>query len=381
MKNCLYITLILPILLACGGENTKSEKEVKVANVVSFTEQQIKTIGLELTIPKEQELGVTIFANGKIEVPPQNKTVITAKYGGFIKNLRVLDGMSVRKGEVLLTIENPELIQLQQEFLEVISSLEYLQAEDERQRNLAAEDASSKKNYQLAHANYLTAVAKRSGLKTKLELAGISSSSISAQNIQHTISIVAPFDGVVTKINTEVGSYAQPTDKLLEVIDLKHAHAEVIVFEKDVPFLRIGQPVSLSFAHGTTSLMASVFLIGKEIGVDRTVKVHCHLDEENQELSPGSFFKAEIKAGLKKQFCVPSESVLKLDGKDVVFLAKKGEKGTWMFYPEEVEVITSSDKVVGIQFLNASIRYDHTIVGKGAYDVYSELIIANESAD
>lgn len=379
MKKIFYLSWMIPLLLACSNSTDTISKKVKDTSVISFNQQQIKTIGLTFAVPKEQELGVTIYANGKIEVPPQNKTVITAKFGGFIKTLRVLDGMSVHKGEVLLTIENPELIQLQQDYLEVISSLEYLQAEDERQRNLVAEDASTKKNYQLAHSNYLTAVAKRSGLKTKLELAGIAVNSLNVQNLQHTISIVAPFDGVVTKINTEVGSYAQPTDKLLEVIDLKHAHAEVIVFEKDIPNVQIGQPVLLHFAHGLATINASVFLIGKEIGEDRTVKVHCHLELENQDLPPGSFFKAEIKAGVKKQFCVPTESVLKMNDKNIVFIAKEGKKGSWNFFPEEVDVLTSSENFVGIQFLNASIRYDQAIVAKGAYDVYSELIIASES--
>jgi len=81
----------------------------------------------------------------------------------------------------------------------------------------------------------------------------------------------------------------------LELIDLKHAHAEVIVFEKDVQYLAEGQPVTLNFAHGTEPLSASIFLIGKEISSDRSIKVHCHLNKENAKLPPGLILKQPLK--------------------------------------------------------------------------------------
>ena len=378
MKSLSY-SLIVLLLVSCGQKATEEKQQGAATSiVVVLTAKQLQTIHYETAIPQQRELGITIFANGKIEVPPQNKTIISAKFGGFVKSLRVLDGMAVRKGQVLLTLEHPDLIQLQQDFLEVESSMDYLQAEDERQRLLVEQDATTKKNYQLAHANYLAALAKRSGLKSKLELAGISIAGVSAGNIQRSVSIVAPFDGVVTKINTEVGGFAQPSDKLLEIIDLKHAHAEVIVFEKDVQYLAVGQPVTPNFAHGTDPLTASIFLIGKEISADRSIKVHCHLNKENAALPPGSYFKASIKAGMKAVYCIPSTAVVNLNGKDVVFVERARGNGSKAFIPEEVQVLLTEGEFCGISFLNPQVGYSTPIVTTGAYDILSELIIRSQ---
>jgi membrane fusion protein, heavy metal efflux system len=322
---------------------------------------------------------MSIHANGTIQVPPQNKTVISVPFGGFVKSLEVLDGMHVKKGQQLLSIEHPELIQLQQDYLEVIGNIEYLEAEYERQKLLVDKEAGSLKSMQLAKSQLNAATAKRSGLKAKLDLAGVNMKLLNNGNLQRTISVVAPFNGVVTKVAVNVGAYADPMEHLLEIIDLQHAHAEVIVFEKDLPHLKIGQKVILKFADQNESVGASIFLIGKEIGKDRTVKVHCHLDEENDEISPGAYFKALINTGETERYCLPSEAIVEMDGRPVVFQSINSEKGSKTFKPVPVSVLASQNGYSAIEFDDPAMTYSKTLVLKGAYDVLSAFLISGES--
>jgi cobalt-zinc-cadmium efflux system membrane fusion protein len=176
----------------------------------------------------------------------------------------------------------------------------------------------------------------------------------------------------------DVGAYADPKDHLLEVIDLKHAHAEVTVFEKDVKHLKIGLKVKLSFATDNDSQDASIFLIGKEIGKDRTVKVHCHLDKENSSIAPGSYFKAAIYTGEKESLCVPSEAIVELNGKTMVFYEKMKNKTLATFYPEEVRVISSDETRSAIEFVNQVGGRDGSLVVKGAYEIMSAMLIHQE---
>ncbi len=378
-KSNLYTIILLLLLGSCGSKETPKDTTAAVdQNVVTLNDEQIQNAGISLETPKLELIGLTLYANGTIEVPPQNKTVISVQLGGFIKSLNVLDGMSVTKGQTLLTIEHPDLIQLQQDYLEVMSSLEFLQAEVDRQRKLASQEAGTLKNLQQAKAECSSALARKSGLKAKLQMAGVNMTKLDAGDLQRTIAVTAPFTGVVTKVSVDVGAYADPTDHLLEVIDLKHAHAEVIVFEKDVKHLKIGQKVQLSFATGNDPMDASVFLIGKEIGNDRTVKVHCHLNKENSNIAPGSYFKAAIYTGEKEAYCIPSESIVELNGKTVVFYEKykKGKLST--FIPEEVRVISSDETRSAIEFVNNARSMNDPLVLKGAYEIMSALIIKGE---
>ena len=371
--------VIIPFLVGCSSKEVKTEEKVlPQMNSVKLNKDQIRNIELKEQAPVKEPIGFTIYANGTIEVPPQNKTVISAQFGGFIKSLDVLDGMSVRKGQTLLTIEHPDLIQLQQDYLEVTGNIEYLEAELDRQKKLAQGEAGSMKAMQLARSQYNAAMAQKSGLKAKLDMAGVNMKKLNAGDLQRTIAVTAPFDGVVTKVAVDVGAYSQPTDHLLEIIDLKHSHAEVIVFEKDVKHLKIGQKVKLAFATDNETLDATIFLIGKEIGKDRTVKVHCHLAKENRDIAPGAYFKASIYTGEKEQYCVPNEAIVEMNGKPVVFFGSDADNGLREFKPVEIEVLGSDRSRSAIRFKDSSRSYTDKLVVSGAYDLMSALLVKAE---
>ena len=380
MKNLIYtIIFSVPFLFSCSSKDAaKVEPSTELSTSVILNADQIRNSEITVGMPTNELIGVTIYANGMIEVPPQNKTVIAAKFGGFIKSLSVLDGMAVKKGQVLFTIEDPQLIQLQQDYLEVNGNLEYLQAELERQKILVSQEAGSLKSMQLAKSQYNVAISQKSGLKAKLEMAGISIDQLNKGILKPTVSVTAPFNGVVTKLSVNVGSYANPTDHLLEIIDLKHAHAEVIVFEKDVKQLKIGQKVNLMLSNNEVPVEASVFLIGREIGKDRTIKVHCHLDNENKDLIPGSYFKASIYTGEKKHYCLPSEAIVEMNGKNVVFFETKKGKGSANYIPEEVRIISVNNGTSAIEYKNKSRSYLDSVVITGAYNIMSAILIKGE---
>jgi cobalt-zinc-cadmium efflux system membrane fusion protein len=380
MKNLIYTLFFsVPFLFSCSSKDAvKVEPSAELSTSVILNADQIRNSEIKIGMPTNELIGVTIYANGMIEVPPQNKTVIAAKFGGFIKSLSVLDGMAVKKGQVLFTIEDPQLIQLQQDYLEVNGNLEYLEAELERQKILVSQEAGNLKSLQLAKSQYTVAISKKAGLKAKLEMAGINMNQLNNGILKPTVSVTSPFNGVVTKLEVNVGSYANPTDHLLEIIDLKHAHAEVIVFEKDIKQLKIGQMVNLMLSNKEEPVEASVFLIGREIGKDRTVKVHCHLKNENKDLIPGSYFKASVYTGEKKHYCLPSEAIVELNGKNVVFFETKKGKGSASYVPEEVRVISVNNGKSAIEYKNKARSYLDSVVITGAYNIMSAILIKGE---
>ena len=380
MRKAIILSIILVgMLTGCASEEKKEQtapQEMKT--LVALNQDQMKNAGVKLGKPTIESIGMTIYANGTIEVPPQNKTVISVQFGGFVKSLDVLDGMTVRKGQRLLTIEHPDLIQLQQDYLEVIGQMEYLRSEMERQKTLYDKDAGSAKAYQQAKAEYQMAAARKSGLSAKLDMAGVNRGSLNNGIIQRSISVVSPFDGVVTKVAVNVGAYTDPIEHLLEIIDLKHAHAEVIVFEKDVRFLSIGQKVFLRITGKEDLIEAEVFLIGKEIGRDRTVKVHCHLNEENKDIAPGSYFKATIHAGESKLHCVPSEAIVELDGEPVIFKLAETHGNKSYFKPIPVRILIAEKELTAFEFIQKGVTFNQTFVLSGAYDIMSSIMVNGE---
>jgi cobalt-zinc-cadmium efflux system membrane fusion protein len=375
MKKSTYfqainLLIVLFTMMSCSDkapETNSAEKSNATSTVITLTGKQVLSLGIKSSALTKSFMGMSIFANGMIDVPPQNKSFISVPFGGYIREIKVLDGMRVSKGEVLLVVEHPEIIQLQQDYLEVQGNMEYLKAEMDRQKALLDKEAGSAKNYQLAKSNWQVAQAKLSGLSVKLEMANVNVAALKNGTIQREQKIKSPFSGVVTKVNTNVGSFADPKDNLLEVIDLQHAHAELIVYEKYLKSLKLNQLVNLNFVDSEEKTTAKVFLIGREIGADRTVKVHCHFDKLPKEIVPGSYLKAEINVDEMEHIVVPTDAIVNFGGKDMIYVTSDNRH----FIPVEIEVLSAQGDKSAIQAINEMDFMNRKFVSKGAYELLS----------
>jgi len=368
----LSLLVVLFTMISCSNkapETNAAEKTNATSSVLILTEKQVLSLGIKSSALTKSFIGMSIFANGMIDVPPQNKSFISVPFGGYIRDINVLDGMRVAKGEVLLVVEHPEIIQLQQDYLEVQGNMEYLKAEMDRQKALLDKEAGSAKNYQLAKSNWQVAQAKLSGLSMKLEMANVNVAALKNGTIQREQKIRSPFSGIVTKVNTNVGSFADPKDNLLEVIDLQHAHAELTVYEKYLKSLKLNQLVDLTFVDSEEKTSAKIFLIGREIGADRTFKVHCHFDKLPKEIVPGSYLKAEINVDEMEQIVVPTDAIVNFGGKDMIYVTSDNRH----FIPVEIEVLSTQGDKTAIQAINEMDFINRKFVSKGAYELLSTM--------
>jgi cobalt-zinc-cadmium efflux system membrane fusion protein len=361
----LFSALLSCLLFACSTKDeSQNEAAVPTQKQFKLSPQQVKALGLELGSLSEQQMGLSVFANGIIEVPPQNKSYIAMPFGGYIKEIKVLDGMLVKKGQVLLVVEHPDIIQLQQEYLELQGQMDYLSADYERQKQLYEKEAGSAKSFQQAKSAYMVNKAKLSGLAVQLEMANVNMATLQKGTIERTQRIRSPFSGVITKVTANVGAFAEPKDNLLEIIDLKHAHAELTVYEKYLSFLQKDQVVKLQFVDVNQTASAKIYLIGREISKERTVKVHCHFDQLPSDITPGAYLKAEIRSDNQSQYTLPEEAVVQQDGKDVVFILQEGN-----YLPIAVDLLMSQDGRVALTSNKLALLKKSKIVVKGAYEL------------
>ncbi len=371
MKNITWILIGLLLFSCSEKEAIKVEKKAELVNSVTITKKQMAELKIQMAIPEIQSIGLSVHANGKIEVPPQNKTFISLPYGGKIKSISILDGDYVKKGEELIEIEHPEIIQLQQDYLEVVATLELLQLEVERQQTLVNNEAGSLKNLQQAKSSLNVAKAKKSGLRAKLEIANVQLSKLDNGQIQRIISIKSPFDGVVTKIHANVGEFAAENINLMEIIDLKHAHAEVYVFEKDAKYILEGQKVKIKMLESDEEQTATVYLVGKEVDKDRTIKVHCHFEKESTKIIPGSFFKATILTNPVELPTISSESVVKIQNKDAVFVKVSDNKDNVVFEPYFITILKQNDGRVAFEYANKKPKANQLIISHETFEILS----------
>ena len=373
MKNRIRLLLLLTVFWAACSKKDKSTETTtaqptEIAHV-SLSQEQQKLLGIVLGQPILRSMNGTLKANGMLDVPPQNMVTVSAPLGGFVKSTELLQGMKVKKGQTVIVLQHPDYIQLQEDYLTSKNQLEFLDLEYKRQEELAKENVTAAKALQQAKSNYFGTKAKVHGLRAKLKLININPQELENGEIQNTISIPSPISGFVTEVNVNIGMHVNPTDVLFKIIDTEHLHAEAQVFEKDVPRLKIGQQVRVYLSNENKERLAKVFLIGKEITAERTVRVHCHLEGEDPSLIPGLYFKALIETDPQQVTTLPNEAVVDFENKQYVFVEQKA--GELEYEMIEISKLKSEEDFTEVA-LPSSIA-GRKIVLKGTYSLLSIL--------
>jgi cobalt-zinc-cadmium efflux system membrane fusion protein len=367
------ILLILLIFAGCSREEKvasglDNQASAEISEIV-LTPDQLKTIGLKTTSITRMALSGVVHANGQLDVPPQNLVTVSAPFGGFLKSTSMLQGKRVRAGEVVAVMENAEYIQLQQDFVDLSSQLDLSTAELERQEALARENVNAQKSLQQARATHQSLEARTAGLRAKLKLINIDPAKLKGgKDLGSSINLYAPIGGYITEINVNIGKYVNPTDVIMKIVDTEHLHAELVVFERDILKLKIGQKVRFVLANESSPRTATIYLIGREITSQRTVRVHCHLDKEDPNLLPGMFLSADIETGAEETPVLPSGAIVDHLGKKYVFLEKTGQaNGNRAFEMVEVTTGIEQNGFVAVNFPGMDDR--PVVVVEGAFDL------------
>lgn len=323
MKNILFLLTALSLISSCGKRETGP---VQIATVrvtgdsVAVSPDQVSVSGIEVGRIEVRSLSGGIPMTGILDVPPQNMVNVTVPLGGFLRSTPLLQGMRVTKGQVMAVIENPEYVQLQQDYLDTQSQVFFLAAENERQEKLAAENVNAQKTLQKSRADLQSMRARNAGLKAKLRMLGIDTDQLRPESIRSTIELRSPMTGFVSRMGTSVGAFVSPTEIMFTVVDTEHVHLELTCFERDIPKIETGQKIHFTLSYETADRTATVFLVGKEITPERTIRVHGHLDMEDPRLIPGMFVKAIVQTTAAKFPSLPEEAVVNFEDKQVIFV-------------------------------------------------------------
>ena len=372
-----FFFLMTTVLLACTPEGTQTESKTagsataSLSDQVILTKEQFQASGMQLSYFQENSFGKTIKINGTIDVPPEGRIEISSYYGGYVRQLSLLTGEKVNKGELLFLLDNPEYIQMQQDFLEAKSQLTYLKSDFERQQTLSKENIASQKNFLRAESAYHTTLAQFEGLKRKLALLNIKPEAITTENLSASVSIYAPISGYITEINAVNGAFLSPSDVAVGLINTEHLHLDLNVFEKNISSLKKGQSISFRLPDSKDiSYDAEVYMVGKSIEADsRMINVHAHLKDKNQneQFTPGMYVEAAIHSTSGTSKALPAEAVIEVAGKNFVLVKVDERSGEMIFERKEVVPGTTVEGLTEI--LNEEDFEEAEFLIKGAFNL------------
>jgi len=198
-----FLVISTGLLTSCGPDEKQKEEQAQTVK----QENAIDTPAVILTPIKRDKLNSTITVPG--ELIPYQEVDLYAKINSYVKNLFVDIGSEVHPGQLLATLEAPEINSQLAEAESRIKQMEAVyfasKATYDRLYNTSKtpgtvsendlEQAEAKKNSDLANVD-----AAKSSYKEV------------AANVAY-LEIRAPFDGVITSRNVNLGAYVGPGGK------------------------------------------------------------------------------------------------------------------------------------------------------------------------
>lgn len=319
-----FVFACLAVTLASCNEKKAEEaqEEEKETTEVALTESQFKTVGIETGIVEDRNLNKVIKANGYTTVPPQNSAEVSTLIGGTVKDIFVLEGTYVNKGKVLATIQNLEVIEMQEDYQSAVANVEFLQLEYNRQKTLSEGNVNPRKTFQEVKAKLAAERARAQAAKNKLDALHVG-----AKGTTSVVPIVSPINGFVGKINIAKGAFANTGVSLFEVVDNSQMHLDLNVYEKDLGSISVGQVIDFVLTNQSNkSIKGKIFGINKSFSNEsKTVAVHAKIDPADAKgLIPGMYVSANINITNATVPALPKDAVVRNADKYFVFVQEEG---------------------------------------------------------
>ncbi|MFC2101610.1 efflux RND transporter periplasmic adaptor subunit [Bacteroidota bacterium] len=377
MKTLPWILVCL--FLAGCVQSPVPEEDNEVASselpLVVLDKEQIEIGQIKFGTLTREVLSKDIKAKGKLILRWQKNAVVGTMIAGNVKEIFVSEGDRVQKGKVLATVASPEIIKIQQVYISTRSLLAFQKSEFDRQKLLNKEKINADKKLEEAKKDLTDLEARYQSLMMQMEMFSIPLEELNKGNIQPVASVISPISGTIEEANIAIGEYVEPNMMMFQVIDKDNLLLEIRVFEKDVPFISIGQRVTFNLANlGPEVYEAYVTSIGKTVEEDaRTIKVIASFSNTSKFILPGMFASAEIHTDEQEVDALPEEAVV-----------GEGTDGSYIYYTQSLE----SDSLIAFKrmkvstgfaedgfiqvFIKESLPSNARVVLSGSYFVKSE---------
>ncbi len=273
----------------------------------------------------------TVSATGKVQ--PETEVKISPEVAGEITELPVTDGMSVKKGDLLVKVKPDSYKALLEQQEAAISTAKatnlqqkatMIRTEQDLKR---ADEMFAKKTISIQEYNAAQAaeeVAKNTHESSLHEIERAQAASSQARDQLSKTTIYAPLDGTVTLLNSKLGERLVATGQfagteVMRVADLSKMQAVIDVNENDVPNVKVGDKANVKIdAYGDRKFKGTVAQIantGKTTGSGTqeevtNFEVKINLDRGEVLLRPGLSCTADIETNIVKDaVAVPMQAV------------------------------------------------------------------------
>lgn len=321
--------------------------------VVKIHPERLQLIGVKFGTAGKQKVEKTIRAVGRVDYDERRLSAVSLKVAGWIEELPVnATGQLVKKGDPLLVLYSPELLEAQRNFLLAAESVATVGAETPESARAFAQEASKSARDRLLLWDL-----------TAEQIAEIAAK----KEPQTRVTFLSKVQGIVTKRNVLLGGAVQPAMELFEIADLSSVWVLADIYEYELRDVSVGQAATVTLAtRPGDSFSGNVAYVYPYLNeATRTVRVRVEVPNPEGLLKPGLYGNVELAVDLGERLVVDEQAVVDTGNRSIVFV----DLGEGRFEPREV---TLGARVKGLAVIANGLVEGEKIVTSGNFLVDSE---------
>jgi Cu(I)/Ag(I) efflux system membrane fusion protein/cobalt-zinc-cadmium efflux system membrane fusion protein len=319
LSDCPICGMKLAAVSGHAPEGADADRAIRIDPV------QVQNIGVRSEPARRGEIARTVRTVGVLDFNADRITWINTKFSGWIEQVHVnYVGQEVRRDEPLFEIYSPELVTTQEEYLRALEYRASLEGSERGETLRQAESLLRSTRERLAYWDISEDQIR------SLEAHGTA---------QRRLTVRAPADGVVTEVMEEAleGMFVRPGMNVYKLADLSSLWVHADVYESDLPWVREGQPATVSFRFDPDrSFRGAILFLYPEVSREtRTLKICVEVPNEQKRLKAGMYADVVVHGPpLRDALLIPYSAVLRSGERNLVFV----DLGDGRFEPREVRL-------------------------------------------
>ncbi len=294
--------------------DTATTSSVAGLATVSITPEIRQRMGLTVGAIEKRSLSREVRTSARIVADETRLHHVTVKTEGWIGQLFVaVTGQAVKRGDPLLTLYSPELVSAQEEYLIAL------------------------KAKATPGGDTLLAATRR-----KLELWDVTAEQMreleKTGQAQKFVTVYAHVSGAMLDKQVFAGHKVMPNEPLMTIADLSTVWADADIYQSDLPYVKVGLPVTVTVASQTVTGKVS-FVSPSLDPATRTMKARLEIPNPDLFLKPEMYANARLAYPLGDVLAIPEAAVMRTGERTYAF--KDGGDGKLI--PVEIKVGPRSD--------------------------------------
>ncbi len=314
----------LPDVAFADGERAAAADTGAASATIVLDDARRQAIGVRTALVELRDVTVPVRARGTVVFDETARAVVSMRYSGWVRTIAAdFTGKAIRRGDVLFTVDSPEIVAAQQEYL---TALRFARADSTSHAAAFGGSRAAAPTLTLADA-----------ARQRLLSWGVTEEQVArvarTGRPVNPLPVRSPANGVVVEKSIVAGSPFAPGQVLIAIARIDPIWIEARIYEADLPLVHVGLAARVEDAGGTRRGRVTFVAPSLDEG-SRTGVARIELPNPGGAFKPGMFVDVTLDAVLGRRLAVPEGAVVPTGTRQVVFV----DRGRGRLEPREVKV-------------------------------------------